>query len=47
MITLRNAIDEIINTVKETSSHGVGGPFGAFVPARSPATMIRQHTLRL
>ncbi len=31
MITLRNAIDEIINTVKETSSHGVGGPFGAFV----------------
>ena len=31
MITLRNAIENIITTVRETSSNGVGGPFGAFV----------------
>lgn len=31
MITLRNAIDEITNMVRETSKTQVGGPFGAFV----------------
>ena len=31
MITLRNAIDEITNTVRETTRTQLGGPFGAFV----------------
>ena len=31
MITLRNAIDEITNTISKSSKDNLGGPFGAFV----------------